>query len=626
MANTRSGFSYFGSGTSFVATGVADLPAGDAARSVFAWVFFEGSSTGYYDIFDYGRIVDIDPDQNKSAQLVVNDGKLYFGGNGNDVATSLSVTPGEWHLVGYTYEEGSTQVTLYVDGQAETGELSAGKPLNTVVEESGIGGQIHIPAATWAGGLTNLQVYDTALSDAEVAHLFLDGKSGEPTNSTNLVSWWQLTSDFRDSGAGRNHGTATDVDFYVILRDGGDQISFNPNSDFRGVVGGNGEDSVSIALSADALRLVTDEFNYIAVLDSSGMRKLRLAEVETLKIDAAGLQVDGELDIKALTYSGDQNGNLLDAGLLETGQTVDASGGAGDDTMIAGAANDLLDGGLGSDFLVGGLGSDTYIVDRSTDIISEQSDSGIDRVEADCSYDLTENLENLELLGIGNFNAVGNELDNSITGNSGDNLIDGGTGKDTLMGGEGNDTYVIDDLGDVVAEYHGGGVDTLRISIFDRYRVNISSAYFVENVVSQTSACLSIKGNALSNMLVAGQGRQSIDGGFGSDTLRGGSGKDAFVFSSALGGDNIDRILDFKPVVDVIKLDHRIFSGLDVGGLDESQFSIGTQALTDESRIIYDAATGGLYFDLDGSGLAPQVQFSTLASGLALTFADFIVY
>ena len=51
----------------------------------------------------------------------------------------------------------------------------------------------------------------------------------------------------------------------------------------------------------------------------------------------------------------------------------------------------------------------------------------------------------------------------------------------------------------------------------------------------------------------------------------------------------------------------------------------GAAAADASDRIIYNSATGALYFDVDGVGGAAQVQFATLTAGLALTAADFTV-
>ena len=44
-------------------------------------------------------------------------------------------------------------------------------------------------------------------------------------------------------------------------------------------------------------------------------------------------------------------------------------------------------------------------------------------------------------------------------------MLVGGLGQDTLIGGLGNDTFVVDDIGDVVVEEAGQGIDTVQSSI-----------------------------------------------------------------------------------------------------------------------------------------------------------------
>jgi Ca2+-binding RTX toxin-like protein len=60
--------------------------------------------------------------------------------------------------------------------------------------------------------------------------------------------------------------------------------------------------------------------------------------------------------------------------------------------------NDLLDGGQGRDIMFGGAGDDTYRVDDPGDIVSEQTnqgvdDGGVDYVQSKVSYTLVEFIE-----------------------------------------------------------------------------------------------------------------------------------------------------------------------------------------------------------------------------------------
>ena len=114
-----------------------------------------------------------------------------------------------------------------------------------------------------------------------------------------------------------------------------------------------------------------------------------------------------------------------------------------------------------------------------------------------------------------------------------------------------------------------------------------------------------------------------MDGGLGADTLFGGNDADTFVFSTTLGAGNIDIIGAFSVVDDTIQLSLSIFSAFGAT-LDAGEFVIGAAAADADDFIIYDAASGALYYDADGNGGGAAVQFATLGVGLALTTADFL--
>jgi len=128
------------------------------------------------------------------------------------------------------------------------------------------------------------------------------------------------------------------------------------------------------------------------------------------------------------------------------------TGNSAGNTLTGGAGNDWLDGGGGVDKMVGGTGDDTYVVDASTETVTERSNEGTDLVLSSATFTLSSNVENLTLTGQLAINGTGNALNNVLKGNSavnslggggGNDTLDGMGGADTLTGGAGNDTYVM---------------------------------------------------------------------------------------------------------------------------------------------------------------------------------------
>ena len=126
-------------------------------------------------------------------------------------------------------------------------------------------------------------------------------------------------------------------------------------------------------------------------------------------------------------------------------------------------------------------------------------------------------------------------------------------------------------------------------------------------------------------------GNDTLSGGAGNDRLIGGVGSDNFLFDRALNAaTNVDTIVDFKgyePLygVDHIWLDASIFN-LALGTLSADAFTFGSSAADASDRIIYDAATGSLFYDVDGNGIAASIMFAILENKPTnLTYSDFVV-
>ena len=262
-------------------------------------------------------------------------------------------------------------------------------------------------------------------------------------------------------------------------------------------------------------------------------------------------------------------GNTLNNFLVGNHLGNKLDGAAGNDMLFGNGGSDTLIGGTGNDAVVGGIGNDTYVVTDFSDTITEKANEGIDTVQSSVkNFDLGANVENLTLIGAGDIDGGGNELDNIITGNDGINLLLGRGGNDTLIagggernilgGGDGNDTliggagadildagagndrmagganddiYTVDSTKDVVIEGVKRGLDAVNSSISYTLGANL------ETLVLVGVANLNGTGNALDNAIIGNAGRNLLQGGAGSDTLNGelvnGAGSDDTLLGGA---------------------------------------------------------------------------------------------
>ena len=116
-------------------------------------------------------------------------------------------------------------------------------------------------------------------------------------------------------------------------------------------------------------------------------------------------------------------------------------------------------------------------------------------------------------------------------------------------------------------------------------------------------------GNGGNDTLLGQDGNDLLEGGIGKDKLKGGANSDTFLFNTALGGGNVDKIKDLHNT-DHIALDAGIFAALPLGTLKAKFFHAGTKAADSNDHVIYDKDTGKLSYDADGKGGIHQVLFA----------------
>lgn len=160
---------------------------------------------------------------------------------------------------------------------------------------------------------------------------------------------------------------------------------------------------------------------------------------------------------------------------------------------------------------------------------------------------------------------------------------------DTMEGRRGDDTYNIWHENFSIIERPGEGVDTV-VALFAG---SIILPDNVENLILSGKGMVAGTGNALDNVIWAGETGATLDGRQGDDVLVGGAGADVFKVAS---GNGSDAILNFQVGRDVITLEgygltsfaHLVSLGQQVG--DDVVFTFANQ----ERLVVTDVSMGDL--------------------------------
>ncbi|MFI0843499.1 CHRD domain-containing protein [Mesorhizobium sp. IMUNJ 23232] len=308
------------------------------------------------------------------------------------------------------------------------------------------------------------------------------------------------------------------------------------------------------------------------------------------------------------------------------------TGSSHNDILVANDVNNVLNGAAGADSMKGLAGDDTYFVDNAGDVILEDAGDLADIVATNTNYVLTagaevETLRTTSMGGTGAINLTGNAFSQTIVGNAGINVLKGGGGLDTLSGLGGNDIYLVYNATDVIQESSTqGAVDRIATAVSYVLKAGVHVEQMTTTSAAGTGA-INLTGNEIGQMMTGNAGTNRLEGKGGADQYRGLGGADTFVFATALGGGNVDKILDFSVPDDRMLLSDAIFTALNTGTLASAAFRSNTTGLAGDAsdRIIYENDTGRIFYDADGTGATAGIHFVTITAGLALTNADFSV-
>ena len=405
---------------------------------------------------------------------------------------------------------------------------------------------------------------------------------------------------------------------------------------------GTQTDPKVVALAGGGFAIAWDD-NSLTGGDTSGLA------VRAQVYDASGHAVGGEILVNTAT-TGDQTLSGLTAlaggGFAASWTDASLSGGDTSGLAVRAQAFDALGHADGSELLL----ATNVASDQSYPALAGLATGGFVASWTDASGiggDTSGTAIKAQLFGV-------QIVDQTLTGTDGNDTIDGGAGNDTISGGAGNDVLRGHDGNDVILGGAGddlidGGAgnntasftdatNAVRVSLAITGAQNTGAGHdTLVNIQNLTGSLYNdtLTGDANANVLTGwagndtikgGAGNDVLDGGLGHNLLIGGAGADRFVFSAAAGPGTSDRIADFVHLEDKLVFSSAVFGALgSAGPLDPAAFTIGTHATTAAQHVIYDAATGALYYDADGAGGAAQQLVARLTDHPVVDATDILV-
>ncbi len=279
---------------------------------------------------------------------------------------------------------------------------------------------------------------------------------------------------------------------------------------------------------------------------------INYVDIETLILAPSNDVVEGTNNAELIDagYTGDPEGDMVDAGdnqagtdddeILARGGDDTVSSGAGDDTVFGGAGNDTIDGDAGDDLLYG----DDILADPVT-----VQNSGFESDETDWTVTgdgtLVYDVDGDKAMAFNaNDHGTGGTIEQTVNmqvGRAYELSLDasevdffGGTGDHTLV------VEVIDSNGSVIATQTQVIANESEQTVtlpFTATTDEITLRFSNPTSTQTVDTDLTIDNITVTPVAPTGAGNDSLDGGDGSDTIFGGDGNDTIR-----GGDSADSI------------------------------------------------------------------------------------
>lgn len=136
-----------------------NFPSGAAASTIQMWLTVDSAPGGFISAFSYGTA-----SLGEARGIVMNSSTEFVAaGYGVDVVATSAATVGQWYNVAFVYT--GTVIELYIDGSLDN---SSTETLSTTLNLCYVGEQVNDLGEYWDGKISQILVYDVALSATQI--------------------------------------------------------------------------------------------------------------------------------------------------------------------------------------------------------------------------------------------------------------------------------------------------------------------------------------------------------------------------------------------------------------------------------------------------------------------------
>ncbi len=180
--------------------------------TVTGWVYITGSTQGA--LFNVGE-----PPTNNVFEALATTSGSNCGIEWYDwsfyICSASALSTNTWYFLAWTYQyvgnSNTNYAAGYIDGQLATSSTTA-PPIASSTNFPICINEDYSPC-TYNDGfffpaayMSNIQVYNTSLSSAEVLALYHEGIGGAPVSPQSIVGWWPLNSNTNDYSGNNDNG------------------------------------------------------------------------------------------------------------------------------------------------------------------------------------------------------------------------------------------------------------------------------------------------------------------------------------------------------------------------------------------------------------------------------------